>query len=164
MSPLGLLLIAWLVLGAAVPSGRAQVSIDIGIHLPAPPRLVIVPHMPAVQYEPTLPANLFVYGGQYWLFTPGGWHVSAGYNGPWLVVAPPIVPRPLLRVPVQYYRVPPGHWKPWPHHAPPRWGDEWGRPWAQQRGWKDRGHDHHPGRKGTPEKGHDGTHRRRDRP
>ena len=60
----------------------AQVQVNIGIHLPAPPPLIVVPEVRAVQYVPSAPANLFFYGGQYWAFANGGWHVSGGYNGP----------------------------------------------------------------------------------
>jgi len=118
---------------------HAQVHVDIGIHLPGPPQLVVVPEVRAVQYAPAAPANVFFYGGQYWAFANGGWHVSAGYNGPWIVVTPQVVPRPILFVPVSYYRVPPGHWKQWAKHQPPRWGDEWGREWSEKRDWKARG-------------------------
>jgi hypothetical protein len=120
-----------------VAPAHAQVQVDIGIHLPAPPQLVIVPEVRVVQYVPSAPANLFFYSNQYWAFANGGWHVSAGYNGPWIVVAPQFVPRPILRVPVNYYRVPPGHWKQWQKQQPPRWGSEWGREWADKRAWND---------------------------
>ena len=99
---------AWLVLVLAGPVD-AGVHVDIGIRLPAPPPLVVVPAVPVVQYAPSAPANVFFYGGQYWVFTNGGWYASAGYDGPWVVVAPQIVPRPLLVVPIRYYHVPPGH-------------------------------------------------------
>jgi hypothetical protein len=135
-----ILVLSSMVLVAPAPAW-AQVRIDIGIHLPGPPPLVIVPEVRAVQYVPAAPANLFFYGNQYWAFVNGGWHVSAGYNGPWIVVAPQIVPRPVLLVPVQYYRVPPGHWEKWNKHHPPAWGHEWGREWAAKRQWKDRDDD-----------------------
>jgi hypothetical protein len=136
-----------------VAPAHAQVHVDIGIHLPAPPQLIIVPQVPAVQYVPgpAAPANLFFYSGQYWAFASGGWHVSAGYNGPWVVVGPQFVPRPVLLVPVQYYHVPPGHWKQWERKHPPRWQEDWGREWADKRGWKhddrddDRGKGHGKG-------------------
>jgi hypothetical protein len=119
----------------------AQVQIDIGIHLPAPPPLVSVPEVRTVQYVPAASVNLFFYGGQYWAFANGAWHVSRVYNGPWVVVAPTFVPRPILLVPVTYYHVPPGHWE---RRAPPHWGAEWGREWSEKREWKDRGdHDRH---------------------
>jgi hypothetical protein len=124
-----------------VAPAHAQVHVDIGIHFPAPPRLVVVPEVRAVQYVPAAPANIFLYSGQYWAFANGGWHVSAGYNGPWIVVAPHFVPRPVLLVPANYYRVPPGHWKHWHKRQPPRWGDEWGREWSEKRKWKARKHE-----------------------
>ena len=119
----------------------AQVHVDIGIHLPAPPQLVVVPGVPAVHYAPAAPSNLFFYGGQYWVFNDGGWYVARGYNGPWILVAPQYVPRPVLFVPVRYYRVPPGHWQHWRPQGPPHWDHEWGHEWAQHRGWKHRGDD-----------------------
>ena len=45
---------------------HAQVHVDIGIHFPAPPPLVVVPETPWVQYVPPVPAepaNLFFYNG-----------------------------------------------------------------------------------------------------
>ena len=124
----------------------AQVHVDIGIHFPAPPPLVVVSETPQVQYVPTAPAmpadpaNLFFYNGQYWAFVNGGWYVGPGYNGPWIVVAPQFVPRPILLVPTRYYHAPPGHWQQWEARQPPRWREEYGREWADKRAWK--GHEH----------------------
>jgi hypothetical protein len=117
----------------------AQVHVDIGFSLPAPPPLVVVPGVPTVRYAPNAPGNVFFYGSQYWVFTPSGWHVSRRHDGPWVFVSPQFVPRPVLSVPVRYYHVPPGHWKQWQRQAPPRWGHEWGPQWAEKRGWHDRG-------------------------
>jgi len=134
---------------------HAQVHVDIGIHFPAPPPLVVVPETPRVQYVPPVPAepaNLFFYNGQYWAFADGGWYVSSAYDGPWIVVAPEFVPRPVLLVPTRYYHVPPEHWRQWDHHQPPRWHEEWGREWAEKREWRGReherddDHDEHRGR------------------
>jgi len=76
------------------------------------------------------PANYFFYGAQYYAFVGGTWYVSAGYNGPWVIVAPELVPRPILAVPVGYYRVLPLAWRAWGRDAPPHWGPRWGRHWA----------------------------------
>jgi hypothetical protein len=152
---MSVLIVALLAFVLAAPA-HAQVHIDIGIHLPAPPQLVVVPEVRAVQYVPAAPANLFFYGGQYWAFVNGGWHVSAGYNGPWILVAPRFVPRSVLLVPVSYYRVAPGHWKQWNRRQPPRWGDEWGREWSEKREWHARGHERdrkHEAGKGNRGKG-----------
>jgi len=122
----------------------AQVHVDIGIHFPAPPPLVVVPETPRVQYVPTEPteaANLFLYNGQYWAFANGDWYVSRGYNGPWIVVEPQFVPRPILLVPVRYYHIPPEHWRQWEDRQPPRWHEDWGREWADKREWRGRDHE-----------------------
>jgi hypothetical protein len=133
-------LLALIALVFASPAD-AQVHVDIGIHLPAPPPLVVVPGVASVQYAPAAPANVFFYSGQYWVFANGGWHVSRRHEGPWILVAPQFVPRPVLLVPVRYYHVPPGHWKQWQRQAPPHWEHEWGHGWAEKRAWKGHGPD-----------------------
>jgi len=82
-----------------VPSlGHAQVRVNIGINLSAPPQLVPVPATP-VMYAPSVGANYFFYGSEYYVFANGGWYVSPGHNGPWALVAPEFVPPPILMVP-----------------------------------------------------------------
>ena len=93
---------------------------SIGIDLPAPPPLVPIPASP-VLYAPATPANYFFYTGQYWVFASGAWYVSAGYNGPWVIVAPTAVPPPILAIPVGFYRLPPRAWRGWRREAPPHW-------------------------------------------
>lgn len=133
----GILLLA--VMGL-VPAGTAladSVSIGIntgnlnlGISVGEPPKLVVVPGTP-VQYAPAVTANYFFYGNRYYLFHNETWYIASGYNGPWTVIAIQRVPPPILTVPVEYYRVPPGHWKG--KHGPP--------PWAAAKGYdKDRKH------------------------
>lgn len=135
-----ILVLLGLVLGAPAPAA-AQVHVDIGIYLPAPPRLVVVPQVPAVQYVPAGPANIFFYDRQYWGFANDAWYVSRGHNGPWVAVSPQFVPRSILLVPVRYYPHRPGRWQKWGHDHPPRWHDEWGRDWAHKREWKHRDRD-----------------------
>lgn len=161
------MLIVVLLVGMLVTPAAAQVHIDIGIHLPAPPRLVIVPEVRAVRYVTVGAANLFHYNGQYWAFANDGWHVSHDYNGPWVVVAPQFVPRSILLVPVNYYRAPPGHWRQWDKRHPPRWDDDWGREWSRKRDWRNRDHDRREGARGRDDdrgrgrgKGHDRDDRR----
>ena len=84
--------------------------VNIGINLPAPPPLVPIPSAPAIEYAPQVDANYFFYGGEYYVFSNGAWYASRGYNGPWVAMRPEFVPRPLLAVPVQYYRRPPRAW------------------------------------------------------
>jgi hypothetical protein len=127
----------------AVAHAQVQVHVDLGFRLPAPPRLIVVPQVPTVRYVPAADAdNMFFYNGQYWAFVSADWYVSGSHNGPWIVVTPQFVPRALLLVPVQYYRVSPGHWQKWERSRPPRWPEEWGREWADKREWKSRDRDH----------------------
>jgi len=119
----------------SVTSARAQVSVDIGINLPLYPELVRVPGYP-VYYAPRLNSNFFFYDGMYWVYQRDNWYASSWYNGPWELVAPDFVPLFVLRVPVRYYRNPPGYFHGWRPEASPRWGDHWGNDWAQhRRGW-----------------------------
>lgn len=138
-----LLIALWMLLGS-VRSAMAQVSVgigislpgvSIGINLPAYPELVRVPGYP-VYYAPRLQANFVFYDGLYWVYEADNWYASSWYNGPWGLVAPEAVPLFILRIPVRYYRNPPGYFHGWRADAPPRWNEHWGQPWAQRRsGW-----------------------------
>lgn len=77
----------------------------------APPPLVVVPGTPTVQYVPSGPHNVFVFGGRYYSFHNGSWFYAGHYNGPWAHIRSERVPAPVIGVPVAYYRVPPGHAK-----------------------------------------------------
>ena len=88
----------------------------------APPQFAVVPGTP-VYYAPTLPQNYFFYGGQYYLFQEETWYSARGTTGGWIVIALEAVPQPILRVPVEYYKRPPGHWK---RGGPPPWAPAWG--------------------------------------
>ena len=127
-----LLIVLWMLLGS-VTSAIAQVS--IGIHLQLFPELVRVPGYP-VYYAPRLNSNFFFYDGMYWVYLHDTWYASSWYNGPWWLVEPQFVPVFILRVPVRYYRVPPGYFYGWRPDAPPRWGEHWGNEWERhRRGW-----------------------------
>jgi len=131
---LGPMIVAGFVLGATLASvgtSQAQVSVNIGVNLPAPPQLVPIPQSP-IAYAPNVDANYFFYAGQYYLFANGVWYVSPGYNGPWVALLPEYIPQPLLAVPVQYYRRPPPPWRAWRREAAPRWEPTWGRRWEGQ--------------------------------
>ncbi len=80
------------------------------VMIQTPPQLVVVPGTP-VYYAPGVNFNYFAYGGQYYVFHNGAWFYAMAYSGPWTYIALEHVPQPVLAVPVQYYRVPPGHWK-----------------------------------------------------
>ena len=143
-------------LAAALPAA-ADVRVDIGIQLPGPPALVVIPGAP-VYYAPRAPANVFFYGHQYWVFHSGGWYAGPSWNGPWAVVAPVHIPVPILHVPVRYYKAAPAHWKKWSHDARPRWDAHYGRDWREddrERHWhaREKDWDHGKHRGGDRDKG-----------
>ena len=92
-----------------VAPAPAVVIAPPSITFAAPPPLVIVPGVPAVQYVPTGAYNVFVYGARYYSFHEGHWFHAPGHNGPWAHIRTERVPAPVIGVPVAYYRVPPGH-------------------------------------------------------
>jgi hypothetical protein len=113
---------------AAVAAQDVSINIGIGatpapppVVVTRPPQLVVVPGTP-VYYAPAMPVNYFFYAGQYYTFAKGQWFVASAYNGPWVVMAVGQVPAPILAVPVEYYKIPPGHVKkagppPWAGHG-----------------------------------------------
>jgi hypothetical protein len=118
-----------LIIALLSPSAaRAEVNVNINVGPPppppivlaSPPRLVVVPGGP-VYYAPDVSFNVFVFGGRYYSFHDGAWFYAATHRGPWSVVAVEQVPPPILAVPVQYYKIPPGHAKKMggPPHCPP---------------------------------------------
>jgi hypothetical protein len=111
--------------------GDAQVSVNVNIGPPppivvaAPPPLVVVPAVPQVLYAPSLQVDVFVFGGRWYYLYGDHWFVGPSHRGPWSPIAIAHVPRPVLAVPVAYYKVPPGHLKhvgagP-PGHAKGKW-------------------------------------------
>src|SRR5499425_1564763 len=97
-------------------AGDVNVGVHIGIPvppppkiiLPAPPAVVVVPNT-TVSYAPGVDFNLFVYGGRYYTFHDGSWFYAARHSGPWVFVPTERVPRPVIGVPMKYYKVPLGH-------------------------------------------------------
>jgi hypothetical protein len=120
---------AMLLSGASALASDVKINISLGvppIALTAPPPLVAVPGTP-VSYAPDVSANLFFYKGRYYTVRHGVWSMAPAYSGPWAVIQIGQVPPPVLTVPVEYYKIRPGHLK---QHGPP--------PWAGQ------GHGSHP--------------------
>ena len=99
-------------------AGDVNVGVNIGVPMPAPPRIVlpapppvvVVPNSP-VSYVPSVNFKLFVYSGRYYAFHDGSWFFATSHSGPWVFIAPERVPRPVVAVPVNYYKIPPGHAK-----------------------------------------------------
>lgn len=120
-----------LLLLASASFAAGQVNVDIGIRLPSPPRLVIIPDTP-VYYAPDVAANYFRYGKEYWVFKDAQWYVARQPRGPWSRVERERVPTPVLRVPVRYYRAAPQEWHDQAPHHPPRWEPQYGQKWDEQ--------------------------------
>ncbi len=121
--------------GVHVGVGVALPGVQIGISMPAYPRLVAIPGEP-VYYAPAASSNFFFYDGAYWVYRGDTWYVSSWYAGPWYAVEPYDVPVYLLRIPVRYYREPPPYFRGWRAERPPRWGERWGHEWeARRAGW-----------------------------
>lgn len=133
---------------AATVAGAADVHVGINIGVPpppavvvpGPPELVVVPGSP-VYVAPAVPYNFFYYDGLYYVFHDGYWFSAGSSGGPWAYVRH--VPRPVLAVPVRYYRVPPGHLK---HHGPPPWAGRGHRHDDDDDDQHEHGHGHGHGR------------------
>src|SRR3989442_12833094 len=98
--------LAVVALVASANVAHARVDVNVGINLPGPPSLVIIPQTP-VAYAPAVPANLFFYGGHYYVFANNGWDAPPPENGPRGAVAPTHIPPPLLPVAGRGHRAPP---------------------------------------------------------
>jgi hypothetical protein len=121
----GLVVAVTLSSALATSAGWADVAVNVNIGPPppivvsAPPPLVIVPGVPVVQYAPSLNVDLFFHSGRYYYWQGGHWFVGPSYRGPWTYVVVERVPRPILAVPVKYYKIPPGHAKKVQQGHPP---------------------------------------------
>jgi hypothetical protein len=119
--------------GAKEAASGVQVNINIGpppvFVIPAPPAVVVIPGT-YVYAVPDIDVSIFFYHGLWYRPHEGHWFNARSYNGPWVYVPAPNVPRVLVQLPPSYYRVPPGH-----RHIP--YGqvrDNWGR-WERERHW-----------------------------
>jgi hypothetical protein len=117
---------AVLLSATCVSGAAADVTVNVNLGPPppavvvaAPPALVVVPGVPVVQYVPSLQVDLFVHDKR-WYYPHGGyWYVGPSYRGPWTPIAFAKLPQPIVVVPVQYYKVPPGHVKHKDKGGPP---------------------------------------------
>jgi len=107
-----------LVTGIAATPAAAEVNVNIGIFappppvaMPGPPAMAVIPATEYVYYAPDLSVGLFFCNG-YW-FRPheGHWFRSHSYRGPWRYIDNHHTPTPILRLPADYRKVPPGHYK-----------------------------------------------------
>jgi hypothetical protein len=154
----GLLIVPLIVL--PLPS-IAQVGVDIHIGPPppyqiaAPPPVVVIPGT-YVYMVPDIGADIFFYSGSWYRLHQGRWFNARAYNGPWMYVPDPRVPRALVLLPPDYRRIPPG-WRRIPYgELRKNWaGWERGHYWEKDPGWKTGWHGRPEGRpeerRGRPE-------------
>jgi hypothetical protein len=101
---------------AAVPAMSEDVHASVDFDPPpvfvtSPPPLVIVPGSP-VYYAPGYDFSLFFYRGRYYTQFNDAWFWAPRVGAAWLAVSD--VPKPLLKVPVEYHRA-----QGKPVHCPP---------------------------------------------
>ncbi len=102
---------------ACVPGSATQVEFTAGAP-PPPPPVVVEPPVVAVEggvyvaTEPSVQYDLFRFGSYWYAYSGGYWYQAPSYRGPFTVVEPGRVPRPVVEVP-------PGHWKHHPQGGPP---------------------------------------------
>ena len=73
----------------------------------APPSVVVIPGT-YVYMVPDIGADIFFYGGNWYRLHQGRWFSAGAYNGPWMYVPDPRVPRALGQLPPDYRHIPPG--------------------------------------------------------
>ncbi len=133
-------LVAWIAGMSIAEAADVTVNINLGpppppVVVAAPPPLVVVPGVPVVQYAPSLQVDLFFHDHR-WYYPHGGyWYVGPSFRGPWTPIPFAKLPRPIVAVPVRYYKVPPGHLKHREHGGPP--GHEPGKGKGKGRGHDD---------------------------
>ena len=135
-------------LGYSTPS-FAEVSIDIGIGIPAPPPPIVIHRPPPVvvipktyvYYPPDVEADIFFYHGYWYRPHHGHWYRSRGYDGQWVYIGPREVPGVLFGLPPDYRHH--GHGGRYIAH------DDLGRhweSWERERHWDNDRHGHEKAR------------------
>jgi len=146
----------------AYQPAQAGVSVGVGINLPVftfpgPPQLAVIPGTYAY-YAPDADVDVLFYGGRWFRPWGGRWYWARGYNGPWVVAGPRIVPAAFYRLPRDYRLGPVYHripyydfnrnWRTWERNR--HWDrDDW---WRRGRDEHREYHDWNDGR------GRDGRH------
>ncbi len=142
---LALLLVAALLAAVAPLSADVDVNVNIGLPvvvLDGEPELTVIPGT-YVYFIFGRDDDFFFYRGYWWRLHGKKWFRAAGYNGPWVIIAPGRVPRPFLRLPGGWRSLPPGH-------ARLKWAEVkhgW-KQWEKERRW-----DAKPGRQDNPRGG-----------
>jgi len=143
----------------------AEVNVNIGVFappppvvIPGPPAMAVIPATRYVYYAPEGSVGLFFYQGCWWRPHDGRWFRAHSYKGPWRYIDNNHTPTPILRLPADYRKVPPGHYKVTHGQMQKHW-----KHWERHRHWDHMspgrhaiagpyraGHEHH----GPPEMNH----------
>ncbi len=91
----------------------------------APPDVVPIQGTGAY-FVPGIGVDVLFYQGYWYRSFRGRWYGAPSYNGPWMYVAGPRVPRVFFSLPVGWRRVPPGY-RPIPHAELNRNWQKWER-------------------------------------
>ncbi len=125
--------IIWMGTGASEVRAQVHVNINIGpppvFSLPRPPQLAVIPGT-YVYGVPGAKVDLFFYQGRWYRPHGGHWFSARSYNGPWVHLPPPRVPRPLLVLPPPGHRFAPGHRVIHYNHVKANW-----KKWERERHW-----------------------------
>ena len=124
-------------------ASNAEVNINVGIFPPppafrisAPPPVFVIPGT-YVYAVPDIAVEILFHQGYWYRPYEGRWYRSKSYNGPWLFLDPPRVPRVLSKLPPNYRRIPPGHQKIPYGQLKKNWG-KWEREkyWEHDKRWR----------------------------
>lgn len=109
-SALAVLFAGMLVIGSprGEVSGTGSPAAPPPVALPAPPTLASVPALPSVRFAPASGLDLFVHARRWYYWHAGRWFRGTSYRGPWISVPMARMPAPVLAVPAQFYKAPPG--------------------------------------------------------
>ncbi len=99
-----------LMLVVAATEARAKHAAKAPVLVVPADGYVVVPNSPSVQYIPNGPLDVFQHNGRYYVWQ-NGWYVADKPGKRVVYVNRAQVPRDVLLVPGQYYRVPPGQAK-----------------------------------------------------
>jgi hypothetical protein len=161
---LAILLGAYFCLGR-MDQAAAQVQVNINVApppyaFPAPPPVAVVPGT-YVYVVPGIAVDILFYHGYWYRPHKGYWYRAPSYNGPWVYLSPPKIPRALIELPPYYRSVPPGH-----QHIPYGQLKKNWKQWEQRRYWENNKEWHqgwHGGPEGKGEKGRGKAHEKHDR-
>lgn len=127
------------------PLASAEVNVNIGVFAPPPPLVVagppamaVAPGPAYVYYAPEVSAGLLFYQGYWWRPHEGHWFRAHSYKGPWRYIDNDHTPTPILRLPADYRKVPPGHYRVTHGQMKKQWKN-----WEKKRHWDRMSHGHH---------------------